>query len=54
MGANRDLKKATEAYWGGKLGQQELLAEGKRLRAAHWQIMKEAGVDIIPSNDFAL
>jgi 5-methyltetrahydropteroyltriglutamate--homocysteine methyltransferase len=53
MGANRELKKATEAYWGGKLSQEELLAEGKRLRQAHWKIQKDAGVDLIPSNDFA-
>lgn len=53
MGWNRDLKKATEAYWGGKLSQDELIAEGKRLRLEHWKIQKNAGVDIIPSNDFA-
>ena len=54
MGVNRDLKKATEAYWGGKLSQAELLSEAKRLRLEHWNIQKNAGVDIIPSNDFAL
>ncbi|KAI0025926.1 5-methyltetrahydropteroyltriglutamate-homocysteine S-methyltransferase [Xylariomycetidae sp. FL0641] len=54
MGVNRDLKKATEAYWAGNLSQSDLLAEAKRLRLAHWKIQKDAGVDIIPSNDFAL
>ena len=53
MGVDRDLKKATEAYWGGKLSQKDLLAEGKRLRLAHWKIQKEAGIDVIPSNDFS-
>ena len=53
MGVNRDLKKANESYWGGKLSQKELLAEGKRLRTEHWKIQKEAGIDIIPSNDFS-
>ncbi|KAJ5673836.1 5-methyltetrahydropteroyltriglutamate--homocysteine methyltransferase [Penicillium macrosclerotiorum] len=53
MGKLRDLKKATEAYWGGKISRDELLAEGKRLRAAHWQLQKAGGADIIPSNDFA-
>ncbi|KAI9777805.1 MAG: methionine-synthesizing 5- methyltetrahydropteroyltriglutamate--homocysteine methyltransferase [Candelina submexicana] len=53
MGVNRDLKKATEAYWGGKLSQEDLLAEGKRLRKEHWKIQKDAGVDVIPSNDFS-
>lgn len=54
MGLNRDLKKATEAYWAGKTSQEELLTEAKRLRLAHWEIQKKAGVEIIPSNDFAL
>lgn len=54
MGVNRDLKKATENYWAGKISQAELLSEAKRLRLEHWQIQKKAGVDIIPSNDFAL
>lgn len=53
MGKLRDLKKATEAYWGGKTSREELLAEGKRLRLEHWKIQKDAGVTQIPSNDFA-
>ena len=53
MGVNRDLKKATEAYWAGKLSQKELLDEGKRLRLEHWKIQKDAGIDVIPSNDFS-
>ncbi|KAJ6103881.1 hypothetical protein N7486_004103 [Penicillium sp. IBT 16267x] len=53
MGKLRDLKKATEAYWGGKISRDDLLAEGKRLRLEHWNIQKSAGVDAIPSNDFA-
>ncbi|KAJ9658499.1 methionine-synthesizing 5- methyltetrahydropteroyltriglutamate--homocysteine methyltransferase [Neophaeococcomyces mojaviensis] len=53
MGANRELKKATEAYWADKLSQEDLLKEGKRLRLEHWKIQKDAGIDIIPSNDFA-
>lgn len=48
------MKKATEAYWAGKTSQEELLAEAKRLRLEHWKIQKNAGVDVIPSNDFAL
>ncbi|GAB7355060.1 hypothetical protein MBLNU459_g5653t1 [Dothideomycetes sp. NU459] len=53
MGRLRDLKKANEAYWGDKLSREDLLAEGKRLRLEHWKIQKDAGVDVIPSNDFA-
>lgn len=53
MGRLRELKKATEAYWAGKISRDELLSEGKRLRLEHWNIQKKAGVDLIPSNDFA-
>lgn len=53
MGVNRDLKKATEAYWGGKLSRDDLLNAGKRLRLEHWNIQKKAGIDVIPSNDFS-
>jgi methionine synthase II (cobalamin-independent) len=53
MGANRELKKANEAYWADKLSRDDLLKEAKRLRLEHWKIQKDAGVDVIPSNDFA-
>jgi 5-methyltetrahydropteroyltriglutamate--homocysteine methyltransferase len=53
MGGNRELKKANEAYWADKLSREDLLAENKRLRLAHWKIQNDAGVDVIPSNDFA-
>merc|ERR1711939_91106 len=38
---------------GRQISQDDLLAEGKRLRLEHWKIQKDAGIDIIPSNDFA-
>lgn len=53
MGANRELKKATEAYWSGKISQESLIETGKTLRAAHWKLQKESGVDTIASNDFS-
>ncbi|KAG9205388.1 hypothetical protein B5807_03936 [Epicoccum nigrum] len=53
MGADRELKKANEAYWAGKLSQEDLVKEASRLRLEHWKLQKDAGVEIIPSNDFA-
>ena len=50
MGADRELKKANEAYWADKLSRDDLIKEGKRLRLEHWKIQKDAGVDVIPSN----
>ncbi|EGW34463.1 uncharacterized protein SPAPADRAFT_59887 [Spathaspora passalidarum NRRL Y-27907] len=53
IGGQRELKKITEAYWQGKATVEELLAKGKELRAHNWKLQKEAGVDIIASNDFS-
>ncbi len=53
IGAKRELKTATEAFWAGKLPLEELLATGAALRKAHWQLQQAAGVDLIPSNDFS-
>ena len=54
IGARRELKKALEAYWGGKSTQETLHGVAATLRAAHWARQKEAGIDWIPSNDFSL
>src|SRR3989442_12355309 len=53
LGANRELKRATEGYWSGKLPRADLLKTGAELRAAHWQGQSDAGLDLIPSNDFS-
>lgn len=53
IGGQRELKKVTESYWQGKVGVDELLAKGKEIRAHNWKLQKEAGVDLIPSNDFS-
>lgn len=53
IGPNRELKKITEAYWGGKATVEQLLDVGKQIRADNWKLQKDAGVDIIPSNDFS-
>ncbi|CAK9436330.1 uncharacterized protein LODBEIA_P08880 [Lodderomyces beijingensis] len=53
IGGQRELKKITEAYWGGKASVDELLATGKQLREHNWKLQQQAGVDVIPSNDFS-
>ncbi len=53
IGDMRQLKKAVEAYWKGKISKDELTATGKDLRAHNWKLQKDAGLDHIPSNDFA-
>jgi len=53
IGARRELKKATENYWKGEWSAEQLLAAGRELRERHWALQKEAGLDVIPSNDFS-
>ena len=53
IGLKRELKKAQESYWAGKINQQELIETGRELRARHWQQQANAGVDLIPVGDFA-
>jgi 5-methyltetrahydropteroyltriglutamate--homocysteine methyltransferase len=53
LGAKRELKWALEGYWLEKISAVTLLEAGKLLRLAHWRIQQDAGIDIIPSNDFS-
>jgi 5-methyltetrahydropteroyltriglutamate--homocysteine methyltransferase len=53
IGAQRELKWATEAYWKGEIGATALIATGAELRARHWKLQHDAGIDVIPSNDFS-
>src|ERR1700744_3762611 len=53
IGSQRELKKASEQYWAGKLSAGELMAAGKTIRQQNWQLQKEAGIDLIPCNDFS-
>ena len=54
IGLRRELKRALEAYWAGSSDAAGLHATGKALRARHWQLQRDAGMDVIPSNDFSL
>ena len=53
IGEKRELKKAIEAFWAGKLSAEELTKVGADLRRTHWQTQRDAGIDLIPSNDFS-
>ncbi|MEI2417523.1 5-methyltetrahydropteroyltriglutamate--homocysteine S-methyltransferase [Orrella sp. JC864] len=53
IGAQRELKRAVEAYWAGKQDEQALLATGRELRARHWRLQAEAGMAFVPVGDFA-
>ena len=54
IGAKRELKRAVESFWAGKIGPEELESTAKRLRREHWKLQQDIGIEHIPSNDFSL
>src|SRR5690554_3287642 len=53
IGRDRELKRALEAFWQGDLDEAGLRETGVRLRAEHWQLQKQAGIELLPVGDFA-
>ncbi len=53
IGRRRELKKAIESYWKERTTFDELESAAADLRQEHWQEQKDAGIDLIPSNDFS-
>ncbi len=54
IGARRELKHALESYWRGQSDAAQLQASAAALRVRHWQLQRDAGVNVPPSNDFSL
>lgn len=52
IGENRELKKALEGFWSGKIRQAELENVAKELRARHWEAQKD--LEYVCVNDFSL
>lgn len=53
IGADREWKKALEAFWAGKLGEEELRQQLQDLRLSHLRKQQAKGIDVIPVNDFS-
>src|SRR5215510_12649828 len=53
IGRNRELKLATEAYWRVESSADQLGAVAQAIRIENWKLMQDAGIDLIPSNDFS-
>ncbi len=53
IGDKRQLKKAEEQYWSGKIDLAALQEAAKEIRHHNWQLQKDAGLDLIPCNDFS-
>ena len=54
IGPNRELKKACESYWAGKISQKELQEVASSVRILQWRLQRTLGIDLIPSNNFSL
>ncbi|ODA43520.1 5-methyltetrahydropteroyltriglutamate--homocysteine methyltransferase [Thermodesulfovibrio sp. N1] len=53
IGPQRELKKALEFYWNGKISQVELMEASENLILNNAKTIAKHGIDIIPSNEFS-
>ncbi|WP_120313754.1 5-methyltetrahydropteroyltriglutamate--homocysteine S-methyltransferase [Mycobacterium alsense] len=53
IGANRELKRATEGYWAGRTERAELESVAATLRRDMWSQLAAAGLDSVPVNTFS-
>jgi 5-methyltetrahydropteroyltriglutamate--homocysteine methyltransferase len=53
QGMGRELKKAIEGYWKGRVDADALRATAAELRRSNWQQLSEAGVHEVPTGDFS-
>jgi 5-methyltetrahydropteroyltriglutamate--homocysteine methyltransferase len=54
IGADRELKRALEHYWSGGSSVDDLERVAREVRHGHIDIARQAGIDLIPCNDFSL
>ncbi len=54
IGENRELKKGLEDYWSDKRSAEDLADTARAIRQKNWLTQKDAGIDLIASNDFSL
>ncbi|KAH9999273.1 cobalamin-independent methionine synthase [Russula vinacea] len=54
IGANREVKKAVEAYWAGTITADQLTQVAADVKKSNWTSVKAKGVDYVPSGEFSL
>lgn len=54
IGHKRELKFALESYWRNESSAATLTRTAAELRRQHWQLQHQAGLDLLPVNDFSL
>ncbi|MFF9984453.1 5-methyltetrahydropteroyltriglutamate--homocysteine S-methyltransferase [Streptomyces erythrochromogenes] len=53
QGQNRELKKAVEGYWKGRVTADALRQTAADLRRSNWQQLTDAGITEVPTGDFS-
>ncbi|WP_232376742.1 5-methyltetrahydropteroyltriglutamate--homocysteine S-methyltransferase [Amycolatopsis aidingensis] len=53
IGPDRELKRALERYWKGRIDEAELHEVARKIRVDTWRGLADAGLDTIPSNTFS-
>ncbi|MBJ7902924.1 5-methyltetrahydropteroyltriglutamate--homocysteine S-methyltransferase [Streptomyces sp. DSM 110735] len=53
QGGNRELKKAVEGYWKGRVSADALQDTAAELRRANWRQLADAGIHEVPTGDFS-
>ncbi|MFB7746345.1 5-methyltetrahydropteroyltriglutamate--homocysteine S-methyltransferase [Streptomyces sp. NPDC056132] len=53
QGQNRELKKAVEGYWKGRVTADALRSTGAELRRSNWRQLADAGIHEVPTGDFS-
>ncbi|MFJ9372876.1 5-methyltetrahydropteroyltriglutamate--homocysteine S-methyltransferase [Streptomyces sp. NPDC101455] len=53
QGRGRELKKAIEGYWKGRVDADALRATATELRRTNWQQLTDAGIHEVPTGDFS-
>ncbi|MBF5000137.1 5-methyltetrahydropteroyltriglutamate--homocysteine S-methyltransferase [Nocardia sp. BSTN01] len=53
IGPRRELKRAVESYWAGRIDAAELQAVARQLRAQGWTAARDAGLDAVPVGTFS-
>uniref|UniRef100_A0AAU2W0W0 5-methyltetrahydropteroyltriglutamate--homocysteine methyltransferase n=1 Tax=Streptomyces sp. NBC_00008 TaxID=2903610 RepID=A0AAU2W0W0_9ACTN len=53
QGRNRELKKAVEGYWKGRVTADALRETAAELRRSNWKQLADAGVHEVPTGDFS-
>src|SRR5699024_3297054 len=54
IGGNRELKKALEQFWSGKIAESDLVKTGAEIRKKNLETQRAAGIDIVPVSGFSV